>query len=69
MSNVMWRVFRELEWSKIDSEGNVLGCYSGSTIFVKKEGKSGAEMVRDKIYIMDWNDALHLLDFAGNLIK
>ncbi len=59
----------ELTLSKIDLEGNILWSYSGSDIFVTKDGKVGAKIIENQIYIADWNDTWHVLDFEGNLLK
>lgn len=59
----------ESELSKIDLNGSVLWQYSGFDIFVTQDGKFGAKVIEDKIYITDWNDILHVLDFEGNLIN
>lgn len=59
----------ELELSKINLNGNIKWQYSGSDIFVTQDGKFGAKVIEDKIYIMDWNEILHILDFRGNLIN
>lgn len=59
----------ESDISRIDLEGNILWKYSGSDILVTESGKYGAEIIGNKIYLTDWNNILHVLDFDGNLIN
>lgn len=58
----------ESDLSKIDLNGNILWQYSGSDIFVTEQGKNGAQVIENKIYITDWNNILYVLDFEGNLV-
>lgn len=55
--------------SKIDINGDIIWCYFGSDIFVTESGKSSADIIEDKIYITDWNNLLHVLDFDGKLLE
>lgn len=59
----------ELILTKIDLDGHILWHYSGSDILVTVKGQVGAEILEDKIHVLDWNNILHILDFEGNLIE